>query len=1078
MMNSSRLFSGFRWSLLLYSLLLLQLKWKVEASSLRRVEEDAWRLEELDRSFDSFKVILNYKVSDYIEDDWFRVSAYRDGDCSKKIDTDSKFDLKVNIFPDETPIGTGSGTRNFEVRVVMHEESIQESSMLVDGSIVSWCLRVSLVDTTLSLDPQTKLDTQIAVRVDFVESTGIKEFLQDPALVGGVDVYQCNNLTKIESPDAVSQGQVIRLCMYRNDEMKDHGIYFRDVNIMTLSRDGSEQTALVKGGRVGDELVTNVECERGASICAIELVLRNAFFESTGTVSGSGTMLIQYGSSGSDSASDERSKDRRELYVLGEYLAERTFDFEVFVSPSSEEFTAEAFHCNAFNEEVAEEASIVADNGARICVRPDEAAREAGVYMRRIDSFSFTRDGERQKAVEGGVAVSDGSTLLSCTEGDTICFVKTDLDAGFFHSDGAIQGTGTATLQFGWENRLSYSSDRREVRARIRTRFLEEYDDSDPGYAGFSDVNSGVAVSLSSKTVDSGKAWWVEAPAHLKILYLMAFFVAALLCCCCCAGSVLFGLERRKRSKQDSDAFSKDSSMDAFLDSKDSFYTDLDFTGDESEGSALSDEFDDDPNPWPSGPRAPPGRSRSMSADDPQRHPFGSTPSDTPAVNPLTGRPLRPAGMSKSEHTPSKPWAPNFGKKKAPTDSDAPPTKRRPNDRLSKSEHLPGSKGDKLGNSTHSTPNGGGPIRRGKKPGAGRGPNGPPAGGRGNGPGRGRGPGRGLSQSEHLPRREMPPSQAPAVAPDSATKIPPKPKPPKRSKSSDSIPSVVGNGEQKPERKQTLAETIAAAEARNSTHNSAHSKNTTGSNPPEDKPATSKNVHPKKHLPKALTKSSHKKHPPQRTKSSDTSQPVKKKKHLPRNGLSQSLHSVDLSTDPTLNGTTHSEPAGTKPIKKHPKKRPPKKKLNSTSVAGSKDATTSGDVSVDKIPCAPSMVDNIAVANSGASVTSELSMDSGDDEFTPDDMDVCFDSDEFTEGMKKFRSAIRKTLEKLGPVDYSPAVHRNIRKQLPGRRYFIRENRGTSEWKKLNNKELSGMVQKYYEEEKEKFTEEGTRLSL
>lgn len=102
--------------------------------------------------------------------------------------------------------------------------------------------------------------------------------------------------------------------------------------------------------------------------------------------------------------------------------------------------------------------------------------------------------------------------------------------------------------------------------------------------------------------------------------------------------------------------------------------------------------------------------------------------------------------------------------------------------------------------------------------------------------------------------------------------------------------------------------------------------------------------------------------------------------------------------------------------------------------------------------------------------------DEADDKTTPRKHDVCFDSEDH-KGTKAFVKAIQQTLEELGPVPYSPAVYKNIKRQLPDRRFYLCDQElGDAkakamkkyEWREASKREIIDIFWKYYEEEKSK----------
>jgi hypothetical protein len=90
----------------------------------------------------------------------------------------------------------------------------------------------------------------------------------------------------------------------------------------------------------------------------------------------------------------------------------------------------------------------------KVCVEPDLEARTAGIFMRSVDSFMFTRSDVspviNQPAVTSpNTASNNGLTSLVCSRGLAKCYFETILFAAFYASPGSVGGTGVGSMQFG-----------------------------------------------------------------------------------------------------------------------------------------------------------------------------------------------------------------------------------------------------------------------------------------------------------------------------------------------------------------------------------------------------------------------------------------------------------------------------------------------------------------------------------------------------------------------------------------------------------------------------------------------------
>mmetsp|Transcript_9802 Transcript_9802/g.15723 ORF Transcript_9802/g.15723 Transcript_9802/m.15723 type:complete len:661 (+) Transcript_9802:74-2056(+) len=107
---------------------------------------------------------------------------------------------------------------------------------------------------------------------------------------------------------------------------------------------------------------------------------------------------------------------------------------------------------------------------ARVCVERNEKCVRDGIFIRRIDAFSFFRDSNRQVAVAPvNLPAKNGLTELFCERGSHKCHFVTLLSAQFFGSPGFVAGSGAASLQFGTSNgRLLQESEDDEVESKTK----------------------------------------------------------------------------------------------------------------------------------------------------------------------------------------------------------------------------------------------------------------------------------------------------------------------------------------------------------------------------------------------------------------------------------------------------------------------------------------------------------------------------------------------------------------------------------------------------------------------------------
>eukprot|EP00529_Nitzschia_sp_RCC80_P024681 CAMPEP_0113514268 /NCGR_PEP_ID=MMETSP0014_2-20120614/40310_1 /TAXON_ID=2857 /ORGANISM="Nitzschia sp." /LENGTH=438 /DNA_ID=CAMNT_0000410737 /DNA_START=793 /DNA_END=2109 /DNA_ORIENTATION=- /assembly_acc=CAM_ASM_000159 len=127
------------------------------------------------------------------------------------------------------------------------------------------------------------------------------------------------------------------------------------------------------------------------------------------------------------------------------------------VRTAAQSYTCEGYFCDQDEVKLTGDAlGATRNQGAaiRVCVVPQLDARNDGVYMRRIDSFTWTRtvdggDDLVQDAVQNSLAALNGLTTLRCDAGDLICNFESILFASFYATAGSVAGGGICSMQFG-----------------------------------------------------------------------------------------------------------------------------------------------------------------------------------------------------------------------------------------------------------------------------------------------------------------------------------------------------------------------------------------------------------------------------------------------------------------------------------------------------------------------------------------------------------------------------------------------------------------------------------------------------
>jgi hypothetical protein len=87
----------------------------------------------------------------------------------------------------------------------------------------------------------------------------------------------------------------------------------------------------------------------------------------------------------------------------------------------------------------------------------------------------------------------------------------------------------------------------------------------------------------------------------------------------------------------------------------------------------------------------------------------------------------------------------------------------------------------------------------------------------------------------------------------------------------------------------------------------------------------------------------------------------------------------------------------------------------------------------------------------------------------PTNLDVCFDADEHP-GTISMQAAVDSTVLEHHARNYCPEIYREIKKQLPGKRFFVCDNENfPDEWRQVPKTELVELMRKEYDDTREKF---------
>lgn len=127
------------------------------------------------------------------------------------------------------------------------------------------------------------------------------------------------------------------------------------------------------------------------------------------------------------------------------------------VNTANQVYLLEGYQCDGNNLQLSPDALAATQNQGsviKVCVEPDLEARESGIFMRSIDSFTFSRADitppvSQPAIIDVNTASPNGLTAMSCSRGVAKCSFETILFAAFYASPGAVGGSGVGSMQFG-----------------------------------------------------------------------------------------------------------------------------------------------------------------------------------------------------------------------------------------------------------------------------------------------------------------------------------------------------------------------------------------------------------------------------------------------------------------------------------------------------------------------------------------------------------------------------------------------------------------------------------------------------
>ena len=153
-----------------------------------------------------------------------------------------------------------------------------------------------------------------------------------------VEGFQCDandvQLTPTQIAATRNQGSVIKVCVRPDQTGRNDGIFMRSIDSFSFVRDGTFTQDAVVNGAIASK--ATLDCGPGYAICSFETILFAAFYQSAGTVAGSGVASVQFGGSA------RRLRNGSRDLQAGQAAASSEFNLDFKTLPSTDNQSSDA----------------------------------------------------------------------------------------------------------------------------------------------------------------------------------------------------------------------------------------------------------------------------------------------------------------------------------------------------------------------------------------------------------------------------------------------------------------------------------------------------------------------------------------------------------------------------------------------------------------------------------------------------------------------------------------------------------------------------------------------------------------
>jgi hypothetical protein len=324
-------------------------QWSRELISLA----DKWNITENGFSYDELSFSLDYNMSDFIRDNMMVAELFT-ADCKEGGVTVPSSDLSVMLVPDATEPGVGENIRGASVKIDVNPLTISSSPVYSENTTpgglvvatVRFCMRFGLYTNGDSPIEVNFLETLVTLTVDLTDGFAIEtlnvspkdELVRTASQAYEVDGFQCNTsnepLSDSDRAAARKQGEIIRVCVRPNQAAQDDQIFMRYIESFEFQRDYGGQIGIISQPAVEERepasnLLTELYCIPGSSVCAFETILFASMYRTPGAVTGFGVASMQFGNENNSRRKLRQSSRATQEDEAVAAVAEFGLDFEL-----------------------------------------------------------------------------------------------------------------------------------------------------------------------------------------------------------------------------------------------------------------------------------------------------------------------------------------------------------------------------------------------------------------------------------------------------------------------------------------------------------------------------------------------------------------------------------------------------------------------------------------------------------------------------------------------------------------------------------------------------------------------------